>query len=406
MIKFRHSVLLVCLTSVATALACGDSGESPPIAENPCIDVSADTITTWAGTGEAGFNGEDVHRTDVQFYWPVDAEFTPTLGTFIVDWNNHRVRAVAPDGIVSTVMGTNSIGDGPATPNVGMDVASGWPGEECDLNHPTQVLERQNGKLLVVCWHNHKLREWDPATGLETVLMGRGPGCTGDGGLASSASALLNQEAHAVEAPDGSLYIMDQRNQCVRKIDPAGVVSTVAGTRVCNLAPGGFSGDGGDPLLAQINQPTGPNPNPPGGGLALDDQGRLYISDTLNHRIRRVDFTMNVIETVVGNGKAAYAGDCGSPLKASLNTPLDICFGPDGRLYIADTYNNAVRAVDFDKNVITTVAGTGVRGFSGDGGPAGKARLALPYGVGFDAAGDLYIADTYNHRIRRVQMHK
>jgi sugar lactone lactonase YvrE len=183
------------------------------------------------------------------------------------------------------------------------------------------------------------------------------------------------------------------------------MVSTVVGTRVCDLSPGGFEGDGGSPTLAKINQPTGPNPNPPGGGLALDAQGRLYISDTLNNRIRRVDFVADVITTVVGNGTAAFAGDGGDPLQASLNTPLDICFGPDGRLYIADAYNNAVRAVDFTANVITTVAGTGVRGFSGDGGAANAARLALPYGIGFDADGHLYIADTYNHRIRRVKMH-
>jgi sugar lactone lactonase YvrE len=216
---------------------------------------------------------------------------------------------------------------------------------------------------------------------------------------------LLNQQAHAVEAPDGSLYINDQRNQCIRKIDPSGMVSTVAGTKVCNLAPGGFSGDGGSPLLAEINQPTGPNPNPPGGGLALDAQGRLYIADTLNHRIRRVDFDLDLIETVVGNGTPAFAGDGGDPLQASLHTPLDITFGPDDRLYIADAYNHAIRAVDFTANTIETVAGTGVRGFSGDGGPAIAARLALPYGVGFDADGNLYIADTYNHRIRRVKMH-
>jgi sugar lactone lactonase YvrE len=182
------------------------------------------------------------------------------------------------------------------------------------------------------------------------------------------------------------------------------MVSTVVGQKVCDLAVGGFEGDGGDPLLAKLNQPTGPNPNPPGGGLALDDQGRLYIADTLNHRIRRVDFNANIITTVVGNGTPAFAGDGGDPLLASLDTPLDLEFGPDGRLYIADTYNHAIRAVDFTTNVIETVAGNGTRGFSGDGGAATDARLALPYGLDFDAIGNLYIADTYNHRIRRVKM--
>ena len=401
-IRFR---VLAAIAIPIWVVACSDNG-APPVVD-PCPLVLTDTISTWAGTGDAGFNGEGIARTDAQLYWPNDIEFTPTLGTFIVDWNNHRVRKVEDNGLVNTIVGTNGIGDGPPAPNVGKDVTPpGWPGDECDLNHPTQVLERASGKLLIVCWHNHKLREWDPTTGMETVLMGRGPGCTGDGELASSETALLNQQPHAVEAADGSLFIMDQRNQCVRKIDPSGLVSTVVGTKVCNNEPGGYEGDGGPPDMAKINQPTGPNPNPPGGGLAIDAQGRLFLADTLNHCIRRVDFAANVITTVAGNGKPGYSGDCGSPLRASLNTPLDIAFGPDERLYIADAYNHAIRAVDFKKNVITTVAGTGVRGFSGDDGPASEAQLALPYGIGFDAIGNLYIADTYNHRIRRVQLHQ
>jgi hypothetical protein len=402
MTTFRDRALAAFVLSLAF-VACSNSTTSPPPEEGT---DPAGTIRTWAGTGGAGFNGENLFRKDIEMYWPLDVEFTPNIGTYIVDWNNHRIRKVSADGRVNTVVGTNSIGDGPPPPNVGSDVAApGWPGVECDLNHPTQVFERLNGNLMVVCWHNHKMREWNPATGQEIVIMGRGAGCTGDGQQASLPSSLLNQQAHAVEAPDGSLYINDQRNQCIRKIDPAGVVSTVVGQKVCNLAPGGFSGDGGPPLQAQINQPTGPNPNPPGGGLALDEQGRLYIADTLNHRIRRVDFGADVIETVAGNGTPAFAGDGGDPLQASLHTPLDIAFGPDGRLYIADAYNHAVRAVDFTANVIETVAGTGVRGFSGDGGPATQAKLALPYGVAFDAEGHLYITDTYNHRIRRVKMH-
>jgi sugar lactone lactonase YvrE len=254
-----------------------------------------------------------------------------------------------------------------------------------------------------VSWHNHKIREWDPATGLIYVSIGRGPDCTGDGGAA--ASARLNQPCHATEAADGSVYIVDQRNQCVRRIDPSGNISTVVATPVCSAAnPGGFGGDNGDPLLAKIAQPTGPNP-PPGGGITEDAQGRLYIADMNNHRIRRVDFGANLITTVVGNGAAAYAGDNGDPLAASLNMPGDLEFGPDGRLYIADVGNHVVRAVDFDANTIVTVAGTGTAGYGGDGGPATSAMLDNPQGVAFDADGHLYIADTLNHRIRRVKMH-
>ncbi len=406
---YRSFVFAACIA--VGVLSCSDNSTSPPPEEQGPAPVG--TITTWAGTGHAGFNGDGLFRTKTELYWPNDVEFTPNIGTFITDWNNHRIRRVDTDGTVHTIIGTPSIGDGPPYPDVGADVATGYPGTKCDLNHPTRVLERLSGKLLVVCWHNHKLREWDPATGLEQVIMGRGPGCTGDGGPASANDALLSQEASAVEAPDGSLYINDQRNQCIRKIDPSGIVSTVV-SEACDpnnpthdpniFKPGGYV-DNCPPSQAQINQPSGPNPNPPGGGLALDAQGRLYISDTNNHCIRRVDFDADLITTVVGTGSPGYSGDGGDPRLATLNTPLDIAFSPDGRLFIADAYNNVVRCADFANNVITTVAGTGVRGYSGDGGPATEAQLALPYGVAFDADGQLYITDTYNHRIRRVKMH-
>jgi hypothetical protein len=396
---------------MAGLLSCSDSSTtSPPPANTGPEPVG--TITTWAGTGHAGFNGDGRQRTKTEMYWPNDVEFTPNIGVYITDWNNHRIRKVEADGIVHTVVGTPSIGDGPPYPDVGGDVSAAYPGTKCDLNHPTQVFERLNGKLLIVCWHNHKLREWDPVTGLERVMMGRGPGCTGDGGPSSAGSALLNQQARAVEGPDGSLYINDQRNQCIRKVDPSGMVSTVV-SEACDpnnpthdpniFKPGGYV-DNCPPSQARISQPTGPNPNPPGGGLAMDGQGRLYFADTNNHCIRRVDFVADMITTVVGTGSAGYTGDGGDPKLAALNTPLDIAFAPDGRLFIADAYNSAVRCADFDNNVITTVAGTGVRGYSGDGGPAKDAKLAWPYGVAFDANGDLYIADTYNHRIRRVKL--
>lgn len=398
----RSTSRLALLAFFLAVASCSDDTTSPPVTPPPVQTLHAGDITTWAGTGRAGFDGDGHVRSETEFYWPVDVEFTPTLGIFVTDWNNHRIRRMDGQGRFHTVIGRDSDGDGPDDP-------SGVPGTACELNHPTGVFERSNGRLVVVCWHNHKLREWDRAADRITILVGRGPGCSGDGGSITSAAALINQAPHAVEAADGSIYINDQRNQCIRKIDPAGILSTVVSTIHCPTADtfptGGFSGDNGPPSAAEIAMPTGPNPNPPGGGLALDDEQRLYIADTNNHRIRRVDFGADVITTVVGNGVKGFGGDGGDPLLASLDTPLDIVFGPDGRLYIADTYNNRIRAVDFTANRITTVAGTGTKGYSGDGGAATSAMLAWPYGVGFNADGHLFIADTYNHRIRKVLMH-
>ncbi len=410
--SLRRSTTLLLLYSLIVFAACsGDDAVDPGDPNVPCAEREAvalpvetgpvGTIRTFVGNGQQAYDGDCNAVLESALYWPADIEFTASIGTYIVDWNNHRIRRITDQGRLETVIGTSTIGDGPS--NLSDTAYPGVPGTSCNLNHPTDVFESQDGKLVLVAWHNHKLREWDPMTRNEYVTIGRGPGCSGDGGQASA--ALVDQACHAVQAADGSIYILDQRNQCVRKIDPAGVITTVVSSPVCNTDdPGGFSGDDGDPKLAEIAQPTGDNPMLPGGGVVLDGQGRLYIADTLNHRIRRVDFGANVITTVVGDGVARYAGDNGDPLAASLNEPRDIEWGPDDRLYIADVQNNVVRAVDFDANEIVTVAGNGTFGFSGDGGPATSAQLATPIGIAFDQNGDLYIADTYNNRIRRVKM--
>jgi len=143
------------------------------------------------------------------------------------------------------------------------------------------------------------------------------------------------------------------------------------------------------------------NPEP-GGGLAIDSQDRLYIVDTENQRIRRVDFAADVIETVAGNGTPGFSGDGGPATEASLAWPRDAAIGPDGRLYIADTDNHRVRAVDLASGIISTIAGNGVAGFGGDGGAPLDASLWRPWGITFDGGGNLYIADTFNNRIRMV----
>ena len=286
------------------------------------------------------------------------------------------------------------MGDGPYDESD--QVPPGAPGITVHLNHPTHLLPLPDGTLLLTAWHNHKLRTYDPATGLVRVMCGAGAGYGGDGGPARE--ALLNQPSQTVLGPDGGLYILDQRNQRVRRIDPDGTVSTVVGT-----GEAGFAGDGSNPLQARIRLPAGSNP-PPAGALIFGPQGRLYIADTLNHRIRRVDFALDRIETIAGIGEAGFSGDGGLAMEATLNNPRDILIGPDGRLYVADELNHRVRAIDLSTGAITTVAGNGVFGFAGDGGPAVQASLNRPAGLEFDAQGRLYIVDTYNHRIRRVTL--
>ncbi len=401
--RFASLVSLSVLCAAALS-GCGKSkGDAAAPQVSGCPDQSG-VICTYAGDGRAGFlKGDGVPLLESSFYFPMDVTVTSTGEVYILDWNNHRVRHVKADHTLETVIGTEYIGDGPT--DLSDLTPPGAPGTTCNLNHPTHLEELLDGTMMLAAWHNHKLRHYDPATGLVLVVCGSAPGYIGDGGMAISAE--LNQPPFVLQASDGSLYILDQRNQVVRKIDGMNedgtdIITTAVGSGVRDTDGVAF-GDGGPPLEARLDQPFGSNPSP-GGSLAMDAQGRLYISDVLNQRVRRVDFTQNVIETVVGNGVASFGGDGGPGTQASLNNPRDLEFGPDGRLYIADEENHRIRAWDPATGIITTVAGNGTAGYSGDGGPATQAALNRPSGLAFDQLGRMYIADTFNNVIRRMRL--
>ncbi len=391
-----QSATVLVLVALLAGCSDDDSGTTPTPDDGLPDDPAAGTIQTWAGDGFAGFNGDGKPQLHTSMYWPIDLMFASNGTPYVLDWNNHRVRQLQTDGTFQTIMGNDILGDGP------YDQADltppGTSGTRIQLNHPTDILELPDGRIIVTCWHNHKLRVWDPATGLAYVMVGRGAGFVGDT-FPVDANTRVNQIVSSVTATDGSLFFLDQRNQRIRRIDGATtVVSTVAGDGVV-----GFDGDDGPPLDASMRQPTGTNP-PPGGSVVLDSQGRIYFTDVLNHRVRRVDLGANVIVTVVGDGTPGFGGDGGAGTSASLNNPRDLEFGPDGLLYIADELNNRVRRFDPATGIVTTVVGVGTAGFSGDGGPAGAAQLNRPTGLAFDENDWLYIADQYNHRIRRVNM--
>jgi len=351
------------------------------------------TICTWAGNGEPAFDGEGNDRREAMLYWPTDLAFAPDGRAYVLDWQNHRVRRVNLNNKFETVLGNGDVGDGPDEGNERIE--PGVPGTDCILNHPTDVAFDANGIAIVAAWHNHKIRRLDPATGMESVVSGAGPGFTGDG--MPALGALLNQPKAVVVSTTGAIYVADARNFRVRRIDTDGVISTVVGS-----GQFGFAGDGGPPAAALL-QFQMPIDNPePGGGLAIDAQDRLYIVDTENHRIRRVDLAADIIETVAGNGTPGFSGDGGPATEASLAWPRDAAIGRDGRLYIADTDNHRVRVVDPATGIITTFAGNGVADFAGDGGMPTAASLQRPWGITFDGDGNLYIADTLNNRIRMV----
>jgi sugar lactone lactonase YvrE len=386
------SLALLALSACwGAAPAPDDVSAAPP----PCAGPG--TICSFAGTGEAAFTGEGEPALGASLYWPIDLEFAPDGRAYILDWQNHRVRRIEADGTLRTVFGTDEIGDGPIAGTGDETAPPGVPATSINLNHPTDIqFSPDGGTLFLAAWHNHKLRQMDVATNLAEIVCGRGPGFAGDGG--SEATALMNQPKSIALAPSGDLFVLDARNFRIRRIAAGtGIIETVAG-----IGTRGASGDGGAPLAAQFSfQADSDNPEP-GGAIALDGEGRIYIADTENHRIRRADLGRGLIETVAGDGTTGAAGDGGPAILAQLSHPRDIELGPDGRLYIADTENHEIRAVDLVTGTIDTVAGSGVAGQGGDGGAARQATLDRPFGIAFDAGGDLFIADTLNNRIRKV----
>ena len=395
-LSFRRSSGRSTCVSAGLALTlalAGLTGCSEPTP--PCEGVGI--ACTWLGIpGEEGFNGDGHHRLDTRLYWSMDLIFASDGTPYFIDWNNHLVRRVLSDDTVETVIGwTDPVFPGDGERNGEERLVEGADGLKVQLNHPTDLVLAPDGDIFVMAWHNHKLRRFDPDTGRVRIVAGGGAGFRGDGGPAEEARFKQPDSLEIDSA--GNLYVGDQQNQRIRRITPTGLIDTVAGN-----GTQGFAGDGGPALDASFNWEVGSNPEPSGGLAIAGDL--LYISDTLNHRIRVMDLVAGTIDTVVGSGVAGYAGDGGPALDAQLSAPHDIEVGPDGDLYIADTDNSVIRAVDLDTGLIRTVAGTGVLGLDPtDGLPATETMLTRPFGVAFDPDGNLYVMDTINSRILRIE---
>ncbi|NJL05674.1 MAG: hypothetical protein HC911_12380 [Chloroflexaceae bacterium] len=252
------------------------------------------------------------------------------------------------------------------------------------LNTPAALTQASDGSIYIADRYNQRIRKIDP-DGIITTVAGTGvAGFNGDG--IPAVGAHLNSPQGLAVGFDGSLYIADTNNQRIRKIDPDGIISTVAGTGTA-----GFSGDNGQARNANLRYPS---------GLAVGFDGSLYIADTNNHRIRKVA-PNGIITTVAGTGVAGFGGDSGQARSALLNYPRSLAVAPDSSLYIADTNNQRIRMVWTD-GIITTLAGTGQQGFAGDNGPAKDAHLYTPFAILLDQQGNLLFSDQGNHRIRQI----
>ncbi len=346
------------------------------------------TITTIAGNGTAGFSGDGGLATQASLSDPAAVAIDAGGNLYIVDRSNGRIRKVSTDGIITTVAGGGAyiVGSGGFAPFGGSPIGDGGPATEAYLAGPAGIAVDGNGNLYIADTGNNLIRKVD-TNGMITTVAGRynNPsmgGYDGDGGQAVGAA--LNGPSSVVVDATGQLFIADASNGRIRKVDEFGNISTIAGGNFS-----GYVGDGGPATDASINPYS----------MVLDNSGNLYFTDSGN-RIRKIDNTGTII-TVAGNGTSGFSGDGGLAIDALLNSPGGIAMDNGGNLVFADQYSYRVRKIS-TAGIISTVAGNGYTSFNGDGGPATSANLGGPRGVAVDPSGIIYISDSQNQRIRKV----
>ena len=336
-------------------------------------------ISTVAGNGTLGYSGDGGAAISAALRQPSGVAVDNAGNLYIADFYNGIVRKVAAGtGIITTVAGNG-------TPGYAED---GGPATNAELNQPYGLAVDSAGNLYIADFGNQRIRKVAANTGVITTVAGNGGvGNSGYGGPATSAE-LFGPYGVAVDSA-GNLYIADTFNWIVLKVAAGtGILTAVAGNGTED-----YSGDGGPATSAELNQPF---------GVAVDNKGNLYIADSYNQRIREVAASTGTITTVAGNGTQGYSGDGGPATGAELNYPDGITVDGTGNLYISDSNNQVIRMVAAGTGTITTVAGNGTQGYSGDGGPATSAQLSSPFDAAIDLGGNLYIADTLNNRLRKV----
>ena len=336
-------------------------------------------IMTFAGTGAAAYGGDGTTAVNARLHVPTALALDGSGNLLVADMGNHRIRRVAADtGIITTLAGA---GEGGFS-------GDGGPAIRAKLYHPYGLAVDNRGNVLIADTANHRVRQVSVGTGVITTLAGNGVSSfSGDGGPATSAG-LQSPLGLTVDA-SGNVFIADTNNHRVRHVAAGtGVITTLAG-----VGAAGFSGDGGPATSAALNRPL---------GLAVDFSGDLLIADLNNHRIRRVATGTGVITTIAGNGVVGFSGDGGPATSAALSYPHTPALDVNGSVLFTDFGNHRVRRVAVGTGVVTTLAGTGVDSFSGDGGPAISASLHCPHGLVLDNRGNVLFADRSNNRIRIV----
>jgi len=342
-----------------------------------CDVAHGQTISTIAGGYTIGYSGDNGPAVAAQLNTPWGAAADSVGNVFFVDYSNNVVRKISTGGIITTIAGNGTAGFS----------GDGGPAIAAQLNEPMSVAVDKNGNLYISDVQNRRVRRVDAATGIITTFAGNGIyGGAGDGGAATNAQLKLPNGVVADNA--GNVYIADVSNNVIRVVNAGGVIKTFAGN-----GGSGYSGDGGPATSAAIHSPW---------GLAIDRAGNLYIAEFASTCIRKVN-TSGVISTCAGRaGLSGYSGDGGPATMASLSGAGYLAVDKNGTLYISESINNRVRKVDGATGIITSMAGIGIPGYNGDGINATEAELYIPRGIAADQQGNVYIADGGNSRIRRI----
>lgn len=343
--------------------------------------AGAATIDTVAGTGKPQSNGSTGAAREFNLGQPFGVEVGPDGALYITEVSNHRVLRLDLDGqAITTVAGCGRKGY----------AGDGGLAVEAELNEPYEVRFDKAGNMFFVEMKNHLIRRVDAKTKLISTIAGTGEaGFGGDDGPATKAR--FNNPHSVALDHRGGLYVADIGNHRIRRIDLAsGIVATIAGDGRRQL-PDESSPARGNPVL-------GPR-------ALFVDGSAMWVALREGHSVWKLDLAANRWHHVAGSGKQGFTGDNGPAKIATFNGPKGIAVGPHGNVFVVDTENQAIRKIDTTSGVITTVAGAGpdARGGGGDGGPATAAQLDRPHGIGLGPDGTIYIGDTNNHRVRRVR---
>ena len=341
-----------------------------PLPAGVPLDAPGLRTRTIAGTGLKLFGGDGREARQAHLSNPSGVAVDADGNVLIADTENHRIRSLTTDGTITTVAGTGAAGFS----------GDGGVATRARLSNPRGVAVGPNGNVYIADSGNNRIRVVRADGSIETVVGGDGPRFAGESGLVDPHSVTVDRE--------GNLFIADTGNHRIRKA-AAGILTTIAGSGHAE-----YAGDGGPATLSSLRFPK---------SVAVDAAGIVYIADTGNNRVRQIGFDGN-ISTVMGTGQRAFSGDGGQAATASLAHPQGLVAVPDGSLYVSDSMYHVIRRIDSD-GIVVTVAGTGVAGSGRAGNEARRSKLNSPLGLALDAGGHLLVADSGNHRIRRLEPH-